>query len=175
VKATKIILLSSPDADLHTLGGFIRHDRDKSFYIQDKAEGETLSQFRFSAISGEEVLRGREGRNWGLEVPWRVTVLCTFTSTSISNSVSRSKDEHKGLIKGDSERKKKPGKKRRILLRTRERERREKEEMKRKEREGKEEAEREKRTRRNREKKVKRKMKEKALKASSVVEEALVT
>lgn len=59
------------------------------------------------------------------------------------------------------EKKSKPNKKRRILLRDRQKKKDIAEEARRKERDAKEEAEREKRTRRNREKKVKRKMREK--------------
>jgi hypothetical protein len=162
-RTQKIVL----DDEASELGecGFIRRERDRAFYIAAKAEGEARARFQFAALSGEDVLQGMKRRNWGLEVPWRVRILRGTSLSALGQKV-----EVRGIVTaqsadGASERRRKPGKKRRVILRERKRKIEAREEAKRKEREGKEEAEREKRTRRNREKKVKRKMKEKALKA----------
>ncbi|KAE9374101.1 hypothetical protein N431DRAFT_481407 [Stipitochalara longipes BDJ] len=169
-RTQKIVLQNEQE---ESASGFIKRERDKAFYIAAPATGEALSAIQFAALSGEEVLKLAQGRNWGLEVPWRVSVL--RVGESGSKAKARARDGEKGQVglKGDmeGEKKKKPGKKRRVVLRERERARVKKEEAKIREREGREEAEREKRTRRNREKKVKRKMKEKALKAGSGHEE----
>ena len=138
----------------------MRRERDKSFYIAPPLTGEARAQIEEICVSGEEVLSGARGRNWGLEVPWRVSVV----SVSGPRSKPRRSEKHKREEEGDELERKKPGKKRRIILRERQRKREATEAAKKLEREKKEEAEREKRTRRNREKKVKRKMKEKGLK-----------
>ncbi|PMD42940.1 hypothetical protein L207DRAFT_579810 [Hyaloscypha variabilis F] len=156
---TQKILLQQPE-DLEVGGGFVRRERDKSFYIAPPLIGEARAQIEEICVSGEEVLSGARGRNWGLEVPWRVSVV----SVSGPRSRSQRSEKHKKEEEGDKLGRKKPGKKRRIILRERQRKREATEAAKKLEREKKEEAEREKRTRRNREKKVKRKMKEKGLK-----------
>jgi hypothetical protein len=123
-------------------------------------------------VSGEDILKARKKRAWGLEVPWRVTVLLQTSPnskskpTQISNLTPAS---NSNVRKGEeaAEKKTKPNKKRRIILRERKKKKDSAEEARRKEREAKEEAEREKKTRRNREKKVKRKLKEKAKKAEA--------
>lgn len=155
------IILHDEDAEPGA-GGFVRRERDRGFYIAARAQGEAKERYAFAARSGEEVVRGSRARNWGLEVPWRVAVLR-------ASSLRKEGKEAVAVTVGADQRgdvKKKPGKKRRIVLRERRRKNLAQEERKRKETESKEEAEREKKTRRNREKKVKRKMKEKALKAA---------
>jgi len=148
-------------------GGFIRRERDRAFYIAAKAEGKAWARFQFAALSGDDVLQGMKRRNWGLEVPWRVRVLRGTSTLTLGQKVEVRSTVTAQSADAVSEGRKKPGKKRRVILRERRRKIEAREEAKRKEREGKEEAEREKRTRRNREKKVKRKMKEKALKAEA--------
>lgn len=187
IQAQKIIL-ASPSSE-HGDGGFVTRERDRRFYIAEPATGERKQRFVFAAVSGEEVLNLARRRAWGLEVPWRVKAI-RVTSTSTSTSVPKSKskvnaslDLHLHLasktghsleygqgevliqVHPSEKGKRKPGKKRRIVLRERQRKVVQREEAKKRERERGEEAEREKRTRRNRVKKVKRKMKEKALKA----------
>lgn len=136
-----------------------------------KASGSRLEQFLCAALKGEDVYKESRRRNWGLEVPWRVTTIKGpsakrgATSTSKANQeLSKILQEQDDGVEGESKKKSKlkPNKKRRIVLRERvkkveaEREKRKREELL------KEENEREKRTRKNREKKVKRKAKLKA-------------
>jgi hypothetical protein len=114
-------------------------------------------------VSGEDVLKAGKKKAWGLEVPWRVTVLLQSSPSSKSKPTQLSKQRE-----GEDGKKTKPNKKRRIILRERKKKKDSADEARRKEREVKEEAEREKKTRRNREKKVKRKLKEKAKKEEGV-------
>jgi hypothetical protein len=169
-KAQKIVL-REPEEETGE-GAFILPHRDRKFYIAEKAQGPELLRYQASAVSGEDVLKARKKRAWGLEVPWRVTVFLQTSpnskskSTQISNLTPAS---NSNVRKGEEEvdKKTKPNKKRRIILRERKKKKDSAEETRRKEREAKEEAEREKKTRRNREKKVKRKLKEKAKKAEA--------
>jgi hypothetical protein len=176
-KAQKILLRESEEETGE--GAFILPRRDHKFYISAKAHGEELARFKSSAVSGEDVLKAGEKRAWGLEVPWRVTVLQstakpnpssnskpTKISISESNPGTKARKEGKEREKRvEAEKKTKPNKKRRIILRERKKKKDSAEEARRREREEREEKEREKKTRRNREKKVKRKLKEKAKKA----------
>ena len=139
--------------------------RDPRVFILGRAEGERKRGFESVAISGEEVLRRKGMRAWGLEVPWRVLVVRNGSSMKgAKGSGTGGEDWKVGDIKG---KKKRAGKKRRILIRVRKRKGEEQKERKRREEAEREEREREKRTKKNREKKVKRKMKEKAKKAGN--------
>lgn len=124
---------------------------------------EERRSFREVAIEGRDILGGMVKRAWALEVPWRVRIL------KVGFNGQRELGEKNSKVKGiEGEmggKKKKSGKKRRILLRKVQKEKDEDEQRKKKELEGKEEAEKEKRVRRNREKKLKRKAKEKATKS----------
>ncbi|KIM96016.1 hypothetical protein OIDMADRAFT_148537 [Oidiodendron maius Zn] len=139
--------------------------RDPRVFILGRAEGERKRGFESVAISGEEVLRRKGMRAWGLEVPWRVLVVRNGSSMKGTKGSGTSGEDWKVRdIKG---KKKRAGKKRRILIRVRKRKGEEEKERKRREEAERGEREREKRTKKNREKKVKRKMKEKAKKAGN--------
>jgi hypothetical protein len=169
-KAQKIVLRESEEETGE--GAFILPRRDRKFYISEKAQGPELLRYQASAVSGEDILKARKKRAWGLEVPWRVTVLLQTSPnskskpTQISNLTPAS---NSNVRKGEeaAEKKTKPNKKRRIILRERKKKKDSAEESRRKEREEREEKGREKKTRRNREKKVKRKLKEKAKKTET--------
>jgi len=148
-------------------GGFVVQDRDPKYYFAERAVGEQKWRFENAALSGEEILDLSRRRAWGLEVPWRVRVLKT---TEKSKDASGNGDQIVAIEVGDESKRKRPGKKRRVILRQREKKKEEIKEKKRREKELKDETEREKRTRRNREKKVKKKLKEKAKKAEAGVE-----
>jgi hypothetical protein len=163
---TKIILKEEEIGE----GDFTIRNRNRSYYFTGAIGDERKAQFASAAISGEDVLKGKDTRYWGLEVPWRVKVLRVVHGGQKTVENHRLRDAANG---NPEEKKKKPGKKRRIILRERMKKKQAREEAKKKEKESKEEAEREKRTRRNREKKVKRKAKEKAMKVSNgVVDDA---
>ncbi|KAF7941147.1 hypothetical protein BELL_0269g00100 [Botrytis elliptica] len=144
-------------------GIFVR-ERDKSYYFTGPIEGQRKEEYAIAAISGEDVLEGREKRYWGLEVPWRVRVVKIGVGGQKklgSNGLFGARNSSSG------EKKRKIGKKMRILMRERRRTIEAQEQAMTREKESKEEADKERRARKNREKKVKRKAKEKALKAAA--------
>ncbi|TGO85995.1 hypothetical protein BPOR_0345g00060 [Botrytis porri] len=145
-------------------GIFVVQERDMSYYFTGPIEGQRKEEYAIAAISGEDVLEGREKRYWGLEVPWRVRVVKIGVS-------GQKKLGSNGLLgvrnNSKEEKKRKPGKKMRILMRERRRTIEAQEKAMTREKESKEEADKERRARKNREKKVKRKAKEKALKAAA--------
>lgn len=109
------------------------------------------------AVSGADV-RARSRTRWpGCGLPWRV-VLVSGPSGRIEGG------ESEGAVGGDILKRRRPGKKRRIVLRKRVAADKLKQELAGRIAAEKEEAEREKRTRRNREKKVKKKERDKAKK-----------
>lgn len=146
-------------------GAFLR-GRDPRVFVVGRAQGQRRAGIESVAVSGEEVLRRKGERAWGLEVPWRVVVVRdvrrgrgTMTTTTRDGLSGRGEE-----MVGD-EKRKKAGKRKRIAMRVkRRREEGEREKREREEKE-KEEREREKRIRRNKGKKIKRKMKEKEEKA----------
>ncbi|TAQ87047.1 hypothetical protein B7494_g4630 [Chlorociboria aeruginascens] len=140
-------------------GAFVKQ-RDPSYFFLEPASGDRKRRFDVAAVSGDDVLAWSKRRAWGMEVPWRVWVIGVGGG---QRNLGPGKDRAT-VVEGNVKRKR-AGKKRRIILRERAKKKSAVEELRRKEREEKEELEREKRTRRNREKKVKRKLKEKAKKA----------
>jgi len=151
-------------------GGFLRRERDKSYYFTTIATGERKAGIESMAVSGEKILQWRNTRARGLEVPWRVKTIRVHISSrpKLDARMVKVTGPSEAQETKDVENKKcKPGKKRRLILREKRRTKEKAEEEMRKRNEGREEAEREKRTRRNREKKVKRKIKEKAKKAEA--------
>lgn len=165
--AAHTIILNNEDEDLGP--GSILRPRALSYFFAEKAEGRRKEELKYAAVSGEEVLRRREQRAWGLEVGWRVQVVrASISRKAMSKKSSNITTGADADCKGAGDvvgRKKKPGKKHRILLRQERRKIQAAEEAKRKQMEIKGEAENEKRIRLNREKKLKRRAKEKAEKA----------
>lgn len=141
-------------------GGFVKM-RDPRVFVVGKALGKRKAWFETLAVSGEDVLDNAGKRAWGLEVPWRVRAIRVVEQQKrgeVGDVVIHVEEDNR------DPKKKRPGKKRRIVLRGRKKARDEMAEKKRAEAASKEDAERDKRTRRNREKKVKRRRKEKAMK-----------
>ncbi|RAL67435.1 hypothetical protein DID88_008190 [Monilinia fructigena] len=136
-KESKIVLKE----DVADEGVFIVKERNKSYFFTGPTEGERKEEYAFAAISGEDV--------------------------SQAESKDTGDGKSHGELDSNGEKKRKPGKKMRIILREREEKSQAQEEAIAKEKESKEEAERERRARKNREKKVRRKAKEKALKAAA--------
>ncbi|KAF7955056.1 uncharacterized protein EAE97_000315 [Botrytis byssoidea] len=145
-------------------GIFVVQERDKSYYFTGPIEGQRKEKYAIAAISGENILEGRGKRYWGLEVPWRVRVVKIGVG-------GQKKLGSNGLLgarnSSNVEKRRKLGKKKRILMRERRRAIEAQEQAMTREKESKEEADKERRARKNREKKVKRKAKEKALKAAA--------
>ena len=147
------------------------------YYVVGRAEGERKLGFELAALSGDDVLRMAKRRAWGLEVPWRVKIVNRTgkrkEDVGRGENLTKKEKGHVGCGVEEADEvggKKRPGKKRRIVLRERKKRLETLAKQTRKEMDAKEEAEREKRTRRNREKKVKRRLKEKAKKAGDRAE-----
>jgi len=171
VEATKIVLKtagSEDGVDGRSDGGFLSL-RDPRTFVVGKATGEQLSRFEAAAISGEQVQWNAGKRARGLEVPWRVTVLRVKERRrkSAGDEVTDIRNASMDGLEGRS--RKRPGKKRRIIMRSRMKASGELAEKMKMAAALREEAEREKRTRRNREKKIKRRIKEKGLKSNQGV------
>lgn len=167
--------------DEDTSTGVFLPGRDNRIFIVGRAQGEERRRFQHSAMRGEDVLTRSRSRAWGLEVPWRVAMITEGRRRRgdlegrtrrlgeelvlISGEGKRAGDIGERVIGEEKgEKRRRPGKKRRIVLRMRAKSVKEAAERRRVEAAQRDEAEREKRTRRNREKKVKRKMKAKAKK-----------
>ncbi|KAB5563365.1 hypothetical protein GE09DRAFT_1219923 [Coniochaeta sp. 2T2.1] len=156
------IMVEDPDEG----DGAVLSLRPQSFYLKEDFTREELERFREVAVEYDDIVHGAQQRAWGLEVPWRVTKI-TLTTGKMTTSTL-----HKGtgseVTSEDPGKRKRPGKKRRIALRIKEKERKQKEEERKareeeaaKQRLTKEEHLREKKKRLNREKKLKRRQKEK--------------
>ncbi|KAB8300377.1 hypothetical protein EYC80_000559 [Monilinia laxa] len=158
-KESKIVLKE----DIADKGVFVVKERNKSYYFTGLIEGKRKEEYAIAAISGEDVSQGRKQRYWGLEVPWRVRVL----KVGIGGQKVVGNNGLAVCNSSNGEKKRKPGKKMRIILRERRRKSQAQDEAIAKEKESKEQAERERRARKNREKKVRRKAKEQALKAAA--------
>jgi len=145
--------------------------RPVTFYVPGPPDEASWGRFRAAALSGEEVLAMSKQRCWGLEVPWRVTKVTASKKDlraladagggpeTIVMDDSSSGDEGK---QDGAQKRKRPGKKRRIALRTKDKAEKEKAALQM----SKEEHLREKKKRLNREKKLKRRQKERDKKAA---------
>lgn len=172
----KVVLSASDDEDAaRGDGAFVRPSRPDSYYLAGEATSEQQERYRWAAVTAHDVAAVASKRAWGLERPWRVV--------KISLSSKKSPNRTAGVPAGttatsqdaeDGPKRKRPGKKRRIAVRTKARaetERREAEKARReaeeKQRVSKEEHLLEKKKRLNREKKLKRRAKEKEKKLAA--------
>ena len=159
------IRLRSPSVQLRE-PGFTRPERYSSYYFTRLPSNEDKEAFRAAALSAQQVLDISHQPWPGSSYPWKVLQIpasCVSRSVQIQTSTTFSK-----LATGEDESKRKrPGKKARIKIRTKLAASRSQKEAARKAAALKEAAEREKRTQRNREKKVKKKMREKAKKSEA--------
>ncbi|KXJ92762.1 hypothetical protein Micbo1qcDRAFT_160570 [Microdochium bolleyi] len=160
----KVVLDKQQDetADAVGGGGFVVPRRPDSHYIAQDPSGDALDRFRAAAVSFDYLLAdaGRRGR-WGVEKPWKVT---TITVTTTRKTKDGKGQALVGMIAGSGEPrtgKKRPGKKRRIVLRTRVKAKKEKEVAAQRHAVDKEQHALEKKKRLNRAKKLKRRAKAK--------------
>ena len=164
-----VISSPSPAPDGANGGGFIS-SRNLGYYMtSDSPHWNTARRAQFAdpsvTISGSWVAAQSQLRNRGLELPWRsrtikVSIKCIGLLNHMEPSGTVCVLDSEGRVK-----KVKPNKKRRIMLRERQRKKEADTLQKQRRQEDKERGEREKKTRRNREKKVKKKEKMKAKKA----------
>lgn len=174
----KVVLTASDDedADLGD-GAFTVPERPSSYYFAGEPTPEQLHMYRQSALAGDDILLGARKRAWGLERPWRIIRIGGGPAKSFKAAAAAAPHSAKGskivvtkgadvapstLINEEDEKlkRKRPGKKRRIAMRTKTKAEKEKREAAEKQKMTKEEHLKEKKKRLNREKKLKRRAKE---------------
>jgi hypothetical protein len=169
------VVLPSQDDELYVPSARPIAPRPLSHYIRGPLTPLQQEQFRLAAVAGREVVRrARKERAWGLEVPWRVVTVRITADTGADAGAASAKVGAEGE-EGSEEpgstmskiKKRRPGKKRRIVMRKREKAKREVEAAKERSLVTKEEHLKEKRKRLNREKKLKRRRKEKEKKMAA--------
>ncbi|KAK3378438.1 hypothetical protein B0H63DRAFT_479880, partial [Podospora didyma] len=162
--APKVVLASDAEmAGIHQGPAISR--RPLSCHIRGELTPKEQERFQFSAVSGSQVVDGARQRAWGLEVPWRVTKITISTGEKGKNiSIKPQPPSAAASFLGGQEssevvqgKRKRPGKKRRIALRIKDKAKKEQE----LEKMTKEEHLKEKKKRLNRERKLKRRQKEK--------------
>ena len=159
---TQRIRLRSPSVD-NTKAGFLQPTRDSGYYFAPPLSPTEKTTLETSALTGEQVLARSQSPWPGCTYPWRLLDLPTSSLYS-SLRIQQSAAFRKLVSETEPARRKRPGKKYRIKLRTKHAALQSKQDAKNAAADAKEAAEREKRTRRNREKKLKKKMREKAKK-----------
>ncbi|RWA04155.1 hypothetical protein EKO27_g10952 [Xylaria grammica] len=152
------------DEDLRALGdgGFVVPSRPRSYYVASAPSERQASEYRSAAVTAEYVLSDAKKRRWGLEKPWRVIHILPSADSASSKSAPKPAGEGSA---GEEKKRTRPGKKHRVLLRVREKAKREREEAAKKLLADKEHHLQEKKKRLNRERKLKRRQKEREKKA----------
>lgn len=156
----KVVLAASDDehADQGE-GGFVAPSRPVTFYLAGQPTPEQLQEYRSSAVAGEDIVLGARKRAWGLERPWRV-INITLPGKSSQAAPGKGKHSHDSEEGEKTDKRKRPGKKRRIATRIKIKAEKEKREAEQKNKLSKEEHLSEKKKRLNRERKLKRRAKE---------------
>lgn len=144
---------------------FVVPRRPLSYYVADKPDQGSMAHFKFAAVSTEYLMANAKQRKWGLEKPWKVTKISVTADKKAKPLPDADGAEDTTMGEGVSKRTR-PGKKRRVLLRTRDKAKREKEEAAKKKLADKEEHLKEKKKRLNRLKKLKRREKQRELKGA---------
>ncbi|KAK7754903.1 hypothetical protein SLS62_003217 [Diatrype stigma] len=141
-------------------GGFVVARRPTSYYLAEKPSQDAMASFRAAAVTPDHLLQDAGKRRWGLEKPWRVTNI-TISTRGVGMGLLNSHAEGPAVAgKESADGKKRPGKRRRIILRTRQKARKEREEAEKLKLVEKEQHIIDKKKRLNREKKLKRRAKE---------------
>ncbi|KAI0166701.1 hypothetical protein GGR52DRAFT_555188 [Hypoxylon sp. FL1284] len=149
------VVLEAQDAGLKSGDdGFVIAKRPMSYYVAREISPKMAQEFASAAVSAEYILEDAGKRRWGLEKPWKVTTITITTDKRLTPSKSQTDDST-----AMSRKKKRPGKKRRIILRVRDKAKKEREEAAKRQVVDKEEHLKEKRKRLNRQKKLKRRAK----------------
>ncbi|KAK6079434.1 nucleolar protein [Seiridium cupressi] len=157
-----VIEQNDDDPEARGEGAFVVPKRPISYYIAGEPDSAIVEKFRFAAVTPDYIFADAKQRRWGLEKPWHVTHITITGGPSGKGSLKSSTEDTQMA----DDKRKRPGKKRRIILRTREKAKKEKAEAAKKQLETKEEHLKAKKRRLNREKKLKRRAKEKEKKAA---------
>ncbi|KAL6849560.1 hypothetical protein ACO1O0_009101 [Amphichorda felina] len=161
--STKVVL---EDHDGPQGEGGLVMGRPLSYYLPTLSQEQRL-KLKVAAVSGDEVLAQSQWRRWGMELPWKVTHITTKKKAGSSDQVGSEEDPDMPA------KRKRPGKKRRIALRMKERAKKEKAGEAAKQQEEKEEHLKEKKKRLNRAKKLRRREKEREKKLGAGGEDAV--
>ena len=146
--------------------GFIQPQRDRGYYFAETTSATKRQQLEAAAVTGQNIIARSQSSRPGSTYVWKILHLPP-------SSVREPLRKQQSLVfskltdDGDRAKRKRPGKKYRIQLRTAQAALRKQRYTARAAAETKETAERDKRTRRNREKKVKKKMRDKAKKSNN--------
>ncbi|KAL8922409.1 MAG: hypothetical protein Q9172_003565 [Xanthocarpia lactea] len=154
------IFLRSPSLEVKE-PGFIRSVRSHDFYFTGAVTSEDQKRMQDVAIEGQHVMRESKTTWPGFKLPWRVTTV-TLPSHEQANAVTIPLDD------AQSRKRKRPGKKRRIAIRTKTQARKEREKVARLAEAEKAALMMEKRSKRNREKKLKRREKARSQKKDGI-------
>lgn len=178
----KVVLAASDDGSAEAGDGvFTIPERPPSYYLAGEPTPEQLQMYRQSALAGDDIVLGARKRAWGLERPWRIIRIgdsprsvkepvpipgarVKVTAATAASSV---------VGEDGKEKRKRPGKKRRIAARTKAKAEKEKREAADKQKMTKEEHLKEKKKRLNREKKLKRRAKEREQRLAGKGQEGL--
>jgi len=161
--ATKVVLTTAQDDLIANSAGTVVSERPLSCYLRGDLSAEERERFLLAAVSGSEVIKRSKERAPGLELPWKLTRI-SMSAAEIKPLLEAEKARLTGAaerLKDLEGRRKRPGKKGRVVLRKREKVTKEKEAADAKLKMTKEEHLKEKKKRLNREKKLKRRVKEK--------------
>ncbi|KAG5983066.1 hypothetical protein E4U55_000864 [Claviceps digitariae] len=151
--------------------------RPPSFYLAGRIPQTRKREYRIAAVSGEDVLLRSRCPAWGMAYPWKVV-----KGVGVARRVRRQDGcvmrvygdadaDAKADIIGDTKRRTRPGKKKRIATRQKLRMEKERQEAERKRAMDKEEQVKEKKKRLNRLKKLRKRAKNKEMKAGGKVDE----
>ncbi|KAJ3485313.1 hypothetical protein NLG97_g6840 [Lecanicillium saksenae] len=108
----KVIL--EDDAEMAGDGGFVR-PRPLSYYAAKAPSSKQKEQYSYAAVTADDVVRWSTQRSWGMEMPWKVI------SVSATRKAKPGDKSIEILVENTDEaaKRKRPGKKQRILLRQR--------------------------------------------------------
>ncbi|KAG6105611.1 hypothetical protein E4U14_005029 [Claviceps sp. LM454 group G7] len=148
--------------------GGLAHPRPQSFYLANHIPPALQHEYRFAAVSGEDVLLQSHRPSWGMAYPWKVTrMVVTRRAKGKSGNTSTRVDADADAdtdMEGQKRQRKRPGKKKRIAERKKMQALEEKNQMETKRALDKEEQLKEKKKRLNRIKKLRKRAKNKEMK-----------
>ncbi|KAJ4389206.1 hypothetical protein N0V93_006669 [Gnomoniopsis smithogilvyi] len=161
----KVVLDASDDEDADLgEGAFTVPERPSSYYFAGEPTPEQLQMYRQSALAGDDIVLGARKRAWGLERPWRIIRIGgparSLQTPSVKGLNVKVRTATPIVEEVDQQKRKRPGKKRRIATRIKAKAEKEKREAAERQKMTKEEHLKEKKKRLNREKKLKRRAKE---------------
>lgn len=138
-------------------GAFVVPSRPTSYFLAEELSSRA-KEFQVAAVSANYLLEDATKRRWGLEKPWRVKTISIKTSKR--NGTPTRSDSRTTTTETGKQKRKRPGKKRRIILRVREKAKKEQLEAMRQQLVEREQHIKDKKQRLNRQKKLKRRAKE---------------